>query len=526
MPEDESIRMNATASPLISRAERRWLIGALLIVLALASLPYLAGAWAAGPDRVFTGLQVNPLDGVSYLAKMRLGWRGEWTFHLLFTPERSAGGLLFTYFIALGHVARLTGLPLIVVYHLARLIGGFALLWMIYEFIARVARPIDLRRRMWWLVALSSGIGWLAALFGYGNSSDLTIAESNTFFSLIANAHFGLAMALMLGLFLLVLEARVFSLGRLAAAGALSLALAVVQPFAPFAVYAILGVVLLIGWRRDQVFPRWPFTTTLIAGLVTAPLLLTIFFVTQNDPVLRVWSAQNQTPSPPPIDYVLGYGLLWVLAFFGARSAWRRRSVYDWLLILWIVLTLPMLYAPIPLQRRLALGLHIPIGILAAWGVTERVRARWPRRALIGVTLLTSVFLELTLFAGAAARDPHIFLTTHEYAALQWLEKNAPTEAVVLSSPELGGFIPALAGQRVVYGHPYETVNAKTREQEVKDFFAGAIDRVELLRDDDVAYVIVGPRERQLGQIDPAALSLEEVFAAGDVNIYRVTRNE
>ena len=63
------------------------MIGVALIVLGLASLPYLIGALAAGPDRIFTGLQVNPLDGVSYLAKMRLGYNGE----LALSPALHAG---------------------------------------------------------------------------------------------------------------------------------------------------------------------------------------------------------------------------------------------------------------------------------------------------------------------------------------------------------------------------------------------------------------------------------------------------
>ena len=220
-----------------------------------------------------------------------------------------------------------------------------------------------------------------------------------------------------------------------------------------------------------------------IAGLITAPLLLYLYSATQADAVLRAWSQQNQTPSPPPIDYLLGYGLLWIFAFFGARQAWRRKSDWDVLLLVWIVVTLPMLYAPFPLQRRLSLGLHVPIGILAAIGLTEIVRTRWPRRALIGVTLLTSVFIELALFGGAAAHDPRIYLTTNEAAALSWLQAHAPHDAVVLASPEMGGFIPAFAGQRVVYGHPYETVNAKVREQQVKDFFAGTIDQPQMVRD-------------------------------------------
>ena len=119
------------------------------------------------------------------------------------------------------------------------------------------------------------------------------------------------------------------------------------------------------------------------------------------------------------------------------------------------------------------------------------------------------------MFGGAAARDPRIYLTTHEMAALNWLQANAPRDAVVLASPEMGGFIPAFAGQRVVYGHPYETVNAQAREQQVKDFFAGTIDQAQLLRDNAVTYIVVGPRERKLGTLDMQELPLEEVFSSG-----------
>jgi hypothetical protein len=58
----------------------------------------------------------------------------------------------------------------------------------------------------------------------------------------------------------------------------------------------------------------------------------------------------------------------------------------------------------------------------------------------------------------------------------------------------------------------------------VRDFFAGTIDRAQVLRDNAVAYILVGPRERQLGPIDFAGLPVEEVFSAGDVVVYRVKR--
>ncbi len=500
------------------------MIGAALLVLLIASLPYLFGALAAGPDRVFTGLQVNPLDGFSYLAKMRLGLDGSWLFHLPFTPEDGQGVFLFTYFIALGHLARILSLPLIVVYHAARLFGGFALLWMVYELIARMTEALELRRRAWWIVALSSGVGWLAALLGHADSSDMTIPESNTFYSLIANAHFALAAAIMIGMFILILEMQTFSIVRTIALAVMSLVLAIIQPFAPLAVYGIAGVTLLILWWRDRHFPRAQFLAAFSAGLITALLSLYLYSATQADAVLRAWSQQNQTPSPPPIDYLLGYGLLWIFAFFGARQAWRRKSEWDVLLLVWVVATLPMLYAPFPLQRRLSLGLHVPIGILAAIGLTEIVRTRWPRRALIAVTLLTSIFIELALLGGAAVHDPRIYLTTNEAAALSWLQSHVPHDVVVLASPEMGGFIPAFAGQRVVYGHPYETVNARAREQQVKDFFAGTIDQLQMMRDYSVEFIVVGPRERNLGMLDPAQLPVEEAFSVGDVVVYRVVR--
>ena len=180
----------------ISSAERRWLVIASVGVLTIASLPYVIGALNSNSAWLFSGLQVNPLDGVSYLAKLRIGLGGGWLFHLPFSIEQGPGAYLFTFFIALGHLARIFNLPLMALFQLVRILGGFSLLWLIYELTARFIEPIDRRRRMWWLVALSSGLGWLAALLGHSSSADLAIPESNTFYSLIANMHFALAAAI------------------------------------------------------------------------------------------------------------------------------------------------------------------------------------------------------------------------------------------------------------------------------------------------------------------------------------------
>jgi uncharacterized membrane protein len=66
----------------------------------------------------------------------------------------------------------------------------------------------------------------------------------------------------------------------------------------------------------------------------------------------------------------------------------------------------------------------------------------------------------------------------------------------------MGLFIPAWAGRRVVYGHPFETVEAERTRARVQEYFAAGTDdaqRQAMRREWRVGLVWVGPRERGLG---------------------------
>ncbi len=72
-----------------------------------------------------------------------------------------------------------------------------------------------------------------------------------------------------------------------------------------------------------------------------------------------------------------------------------------------------------------------------------------------------------------------------------------------------------------MYGHPFETLNAEARHRRVRDFYAGA--DCDLLADESVDYVWVGPRER--AQMDAGEACLpggEPVFqsSGGRVVLY------
>jgi len=181
----------------ITSKEWRWAITWVIAILILSCIPYLIAIWNTPPGWRFAGILVNPFDGQSYLAKMQQGFMGNWRFVLTFTPEPHQGSFIFTFYLALGHVARLVGLPKIIVFHLARVLAGFGLLLMAYRFIARVTPNVATRKLAFALMVTASGLGWLGAAFG-AFPIDLWVPEAFVPYSIYANPHFPLGMMLML----------------------------------------------------------------------------------------------------------------------------------------------------------------------------------------------------------------------------------------------------------------------------------------------------------------------------------------
>ena len=518
---------NATVSP----AERRWLLLVSSFVVALTLLPFVVcalAAWQSGA--VFAGFLLNPVDGFTYLAKMRMGWQGHWLYQSPFTLERGPGGLLFTLYFALGHLARLLDLPLLLTFHIARVVCNFMLLWVVYGFIARATDAISVRKLMWWLVALSSGLGWIVQKYGLGYPyyEQQAILHMNTFYDMFIAPHLSLAAALMLLMFTRVLDAARPSPRAFAESGLLSLLLALVFPFLLVVVYLTLGATLGAIWWRDRSFPRVQLACVFLAGLITLPVLVYMQIGIQADPNLVAYSTQNQTLTPSPLGILLAFGLLIPLLFPGIQSALRRRSDWDIVLVAWIALVAVLMYVPYRFQWRFTTGLHVPIAIVAALGLSQAIAAKWPRRLMIAALVMTPCHLLLTQITGkasiatAAAHYPLTYISKSEAAALNWLQMNVPVRAAVLASHEMGLFIPAFAGQRVVFGHVSETIDPQTKSRMLNDFFSGKADRAEMLRDLGIDYVLIGPRERARGTVDPASLPLRLVFSSGDVGVYKV----
>lgn len=142
----------------ISIQEWRWVIYGSVAILILSCVPFLIVWQSTPPGWQFTGILVNPLDGHSYLAKMTQGSAGDWLFHLTYTPEAHPGAFIFTFYLALGHVARLVGAPNVIIFHLARLLAGLLLLLTVFRFVAHVT-PYPGERRLALLYWSGFGLG-------------------------------------------------------------------------------------------------------------------------------------------------------------------------------------------------------------------------------------------------------------------------------------------------------------------------------------------------------------------------------
>jgi hypothetical protein len=246
---------------------------------------------------------------------------------------------------------------------------------------------------------------------------------------------------------------------------------------------------------------------------------------------------------------VAGYLLVGALAVLGVRRVARARWTRFQLPLLWLAIVPVLLCVPFSARRRLIAGAQVPLGLLAAMGMLYDIvlpfgrsrLVRWlsrhprysragMRRWLIVLLVLVTVPTNLLLILGnsveVVSRRAPIFHRRAELDALDWLRTHTEPDDTVICAYETGNYVPARAGNRVLLGLGPETIYADRKRGEVKRFFdKGETDawRQELLARYGIAYVLIGPQERALGQFDPdRAAYLERVYVNEDYAIYQV----
>lgn len=523
----------------ISRPEWRWLMLWSLLIVFITTLPAL-WAWARTPANLYyTGQVLSPADGNTYLNKMKQGAAGQWLFSIGYTSEPHQPVLLHPYYLALGHLARLVNLPLNVTFQLFRAINSELLLVVVYLFIA-LFWPDPARRRLAFLfVVMSSGLGWLFVFFNVP-TTDLKVPESVTFPTLLTNPHFPLAttfmiLSLMGGILALERHSWIFAI----LCGLNQTVLLFLHPYdivitgTTLAAYFVLGL-----WRR-----WWSWLSggyLILSALICLPAFWHNVRLYTLDGVWRLWQTQAPPPTPPLTAFVLGYGFLLILAAVGSYDLFRpggSASHQAQLLVLWVVSIFIIMFAPIPpleaIQVRFSEGLHIPIAILAAHGlsvISTRKNGRIMPSTRVWLPVL--IFLSLSnwlMLASAMWRvsvpEAPWFYTQDEVAVMRWLDSHSQPSDVVLTLNWTGNYLPVQANVHVYVGHLYETIDYQKKVERSEAFFANRLNEAEaqaFLQENRVTWVFIGQQEAATPFQPDTQPYLTRAFAQGHSAVYRV----
>jgi hypothetical protein len=482
-------------------SEWRLPLGLGLVLAVITAIPYVYAYATQAPGHVFMGFFYLGDDANTYLAKMRQGWEGAWSWQNRYTTESSPGAYLFMFWIVLGHIAAVLNLPLIVVFHLARIAGAFALMAAGWLFICHFIEDRVARRFALFFLAFGLGLGlviWALGrptLFdGPTEGLDLRMPELSAFYSILALPHFawsGVFAALGVALTFKAVQRGSLWLGLLA--GAAWLGQASIHPQMPVLMGGATAVALL--WRPAR--PRgW--VAAALAFAVPAPYVLYSYLAFVGNPEVERWTFHSKNAvAPETISLLFALAPQLLLAAIGLPAALRRRTREDVFLVAWLVLLAAILWLPNPagdLRRRFFDGLYLPLVVLAARGMYEEIvpRLRSIRaRALLPFSYVTvsaigTAFLLLSPLAVAA--QPQYNMPIASYDGLTWLGDQP--SGLVLCMPGIGLYVPAYSPDTVYVGHYDETFDYANKTQTTLNLLTGQADIEQFIQANHVRYVV------------------------------------
>jgi asparagine N-glycosylation enzyme membrane subunit Stt3 len=254
---------------------------------------------------------------------------------------------------------------------------------------------------------------------------------------------------------------------------------------------------------------------------------------------VRGWFEQNINPSPTPVSLLLGFGLLVPLAIVGSVRFARSKPVIVFLLT-WIVTVTVIIYIPgLSIQRRLLSGIHIPIAVLATFGLSYLLDQVIFRSWRTATTVLMLVFLAATngktLQATLReARHPEqsdypIYITRAESEAIDWLRQHSSINDVVLASFWNGNTISGLIARPVTFAHGNQTLVSWDRAKDWETFSAADTtmqQRQEIINRLQIRWLFWTTGDQQQTAYHPADdLLWRQVFQRSGVSVFQLQTN-
>ena len=559
--------VSGAASPALhaqnARTGRRWAAAIAALAVALTLVPYLVGN-AQSYGRTFMWLGYNLDDSCVYLSWMRQAADGAVRTLNLFTTDPQHGMAPNPLFWVLGRIAAVAHLPLIAVYHGARILCGFALLLVVWELICALILNQRARQLAFLFICFSSGLGWLPFWWDGPLPApvDMWQPEAITFLSLYLSPLFCFSMCLQAALVhLLLLGERTGKMRYGIYAGFCGFVLGLTHTYDVITMSAVWCAFLIAhtmfvvcnGLPAKEIIASW--VRGFVAGLITLPAVAYIAYQLKTEAVFQA-RANVETLTPPLHWILLGYGITLLLAILGAAissrevfyeppsakkaSAWTTGFDALLLLVLWAIVNVSIAYLPLSFQRKLMQGAHLSIALLAGIGaawIWYRIDAPVLRRRFLLFALAATAVLcptnvmfmvrDANNYAlGIAQTKLHRpYLQSGEIAALEWVRTNSPPGTAVQPLPWAGVlvngarsqvytrdtalmcFTPGLIDRPVYCGHWGETPHFREKLAPLTAFGTRFMDdtrRIALLHDMHVKYLVFSQKRAADNSLDAA----------------------
>jgi hypothetical protein len=470
---------------------------------------------------------------------MRTGMQGAWGYNLRFTSEPHPTVFIRLFYVWLGELNRLFQVQPEIMYQIARWVFGLAALLSVY-LLARRCFENDDARWKWFAFGLAifgAGLGWLQRIAGWVvgpyTPIDYWLIDAYVLLSLSLFPHFALVLACMCTAFLCYLDYLQSSAHRLIVVVVLcALVVQLVNPVAFVVVDVALLVATLLHWVKSRTEARSSWVALAVVAIAQIPLFAYNFYVLTGIPVWRQFTAQNQTLSPPPVYYLMGFGLFWPPAVIGSIQAVRRKDIILLSSLAWVGVAFALAYLPVGIQRRFLLGVTIPFSLLATRGLNDGLRFlsrrnAWIARRVSLFALLMAIVVSMgTITFGLAqavhmlSRPPEFFYSAGLDPAFDWIDRNTGADDVILSAERTGQLLAQKTGRRVFFGHEMETLDFVGKESEIRSYYRGELQPSQLLQE-PIRWVVYGPYEREIAPSFAPGSELKVVFKSSAITIYR-----
>lgn len=539
--------------PAAHRLREYWFPAVLAAVIFLAgTAPYFYAYWSTPPGERFMGVVGRGTPGANgYFMFSRQAQEGFQLMENQCTPEPLPRTFFNLEWWSLGKIARWTGLSLIMVFHLERLVAVFGLLFSVYYLASLSLDTVYQRRLAVALIGLGSGLGWTIWVANHGLGMSLIIPRDlkGVCISgyLINKPHFIRAVICAVLKYAFLLQgARTGKTRYFVYSGLMALTHSAMQPYHipdTYLVYAAYPVLLNVragswSWAR--------FKNYMVAGAVFSPAVLYYAWMAYDGTLgMSGWERKPGFL----IEYVFWIG--WTFLAVAAVFPWlmRLRTAKDstlllglWILAAWLMCNLypywgagqeAAFYPFHVVPPILAVGGPLAWGIGAlrrrpAWAVVTRRTALAAGVALVGVSMPSTAIVYAQMFTTAHSGTPDwtYYLDEDYFRTLEWLHAHDSSNGVVLASPAGSQFVFRMTRHKTVTGHDMLTARYEEKNALVHRFYSQAGDEAfkqEFVRRFSVRYVLYGDLERRLGAFTPDAYAwLRPVHTQGSTVLYAV----